>query len=110
MKLLYTRKFLFSVKILKGPPVHINDVAFNICKKTIIFFSRVCQYIVTYYSHDNFIKYQTTGHDTPSIIITKILLFHWIHNRVICQGNIFDGGKNSLPNGGNVFILFFRLE
>ena len=22
----------------------------------------------------------------------------------------FDGGKNSLPNGGNVFILFFRLE
>ena len=22
----------------------------------------------------------------------------------------FDGGKNSLPNGGNVFILFFGIE
>ena len=28
----------------------------------------------------------------------------------IYQGDIFDGGKNSLPNGVNVFMLFFRIE
>ena len=29
---------------------------------------------------------------------------------VIFQDAIFDGGKNSLPSGGNVFELLFRLE
>ena len=38
-------------------------------------------------------------------------MFHWIHNMVIVLGDIFfDGGKNSLPSGGNVFDLLFRLE
>ena len=67
-------------------------------------------FIVPYYIHDDVIKHQTTGHDTSSIIITEILLFHCIHNIVIFQGDIFDGGKNLLPIGGNVFGLFLHLE
>ena len=87
-----------------------NYVVFNICKKAIILFSRVGQLIVPYYIHDDVIKNQTNGHDTSRIIITEILLFYWIHNMVICQGDIFDGGKNSLPIGGNVFDVFLRIE
>ena len=101
---------LFPVNILKWPPVHTNDVVLNLCKNTIIFFSRVCQFIVLYYIHDDVIKHQTTGHDTSMIIMTNILLFYWIHNMVIYQGDIFDWGKNALPNGGNIFYLFFCLE
>ena len=70
----------------------------------------VWQFIVPYYIHDDAIKNQTTGHDTYRIIITEILLFHGILNVVIYQGDIFDGGKNSLPIGGNVLDLFFRIE
>ena len=89
MEPLDTHKFLFPVKILKSPPVDINDVVLNLCKMTIICFSRVCQFLVPYYINDNVIKHQTNGHDTSRIIITEILLFQWIHNMEICQGNIF---------------------
>ena len=76
MEILYTRKLLFTVKISKGPPVHINDLVLNLCKKTIIFFSRVCQFLVPYYIHDDVIKHQTNLHDTSMIIIIYILPFN----------------------------------
>ena len=110
MVFLDTRKFLFSSKNIEVTPCTYKWCCFNMCKKTIILFSRVWKFIVSYYNHYDVIKHQTTGHNTYRIIFTEILIFHWIHNMVIFQGDIFDGGKNSLPSGGNVFDLFFRLE
>ena len=83
---------------------------FSIFVKRIIFFIVAFQCIVPYYIPDDVIKHQTTWHDTSRITITEILTFHWINNRATCQGNSFYGGNNSLPNGGNVFILFFGIE
>ena len=58
------------------------------------------KFIITYYINDDVNKHQTNENDTFRILITDILLFQWIHNREICQGNVFfDGGKNSFPNG-----------
>ena len=70
-----------------------------------------CQLLVLYYIHNDVIKHKTTLHDTSRIISTEILLFQWIHY-LIGQPvkNFFDVGKNYLPNGKNVFILFFGLE
>ena len=110
MEHLDTRLFLLPVKVLKWPSVHKNDVVVNLCKKKIIFFIVAFQFIVPYYIPDDVIKHQTTWHDTSRITITDILTFHWINNRATCQGNSFYGGNNSLPNGGNVFILFFIIE
>ena len=88
MAFLDTRKFLLSSKKMKGPPVHINDVVINLCKKKILLFSGVWEFTVPYYIHDYVIKNQSTGHNTSRIIITHILLFNWIQNMVICQGDI----------------------
>ena len=89
MELLDTRKFPFPVKVVKWPPLHINDVVLNMCKKTIILFIMKYQFLVPCYIYDDVIKHKTTLHDTYRIIITDILMFQWIHNRESCQGNIF---------------------
>ena len=88
MEHLDTCKLLFPVKLLKWPLVHINDVVFNLCKKTTIFFFVAFQFLVRYYIHYDVIKQPTTWYDTSRIIITYILLFQWIQNRATCQGNI----------------------
>ena len=89
MELLDAHKFLFRVKVLKWPPVYINDVVFDLCENIIIFFIMACQFIVSYYIHDDVIKHQTPLHNTYRIINTYVLLFQWIHNRKSSQGNIF---------------------
>ena len=77
------------VKVVKWPPAHINFVVFNLCKNKIIFFIIACQFFVTYYIHDDVIKYQTTLHDTSRTIITDTLMLQWKHNKATCQGIVF---------------------
>ena len=98
-----------SSKSLEG--THCTYIClFSIFVKTIIFFLVEFQFIVPEYIHDDVIEHQTTWYVKSMIIIKDILLFQWIKNRVNIQWNIFDGGKNSLPNCGNIFLWFFCLD
>ena len=98
------------VKVLNWPTVHINYFVLGLCRKTINSLLVVSQCLISDHIHDYFIKHQTTWHETSSTIITDILFFQWIKNWVTFQYNIFDGDKNSFPNGGNIIFWFFLLD
>ena len=102
----YFHGCLSSSKSLEVTPCTYEFFCSQFCKMTINYLQMALQCLVPDHIHDDVIQHQTTWYDTSMIIVTYILLFQRIKNWMTFQYNIFDGGKNSFPNGGNIILWF----